>query len=553
MEEGGEISSKPLTVEFGDGYKVLNDWIQHCYDDFSEGAVGIAVLSTLKDLSAIIAGGGDLIKQNFNQIMEGMWTLFTTYADTRVPTDLILIKDKLGDLYALLKGLDASFPSMPAQAAGAKRRFEIDDGFKTPSKTAKVVLPKIGNPVALSNKYDKLSNTETSNVNDHTNGATGTVPKEPRPEPFYVKTENQKKVADEIDALARCKVYKKVQDKLIKFFPSTVEIYRKIQQYLTEQKIEFFGMKLKNERPRKVLIKGIPTDYDIAEVKGELCTQGYNVHRVSQLKNFRTKLPMPIYLVDVFVNDQFKHIFEMRNLLGFFVKVEAYKFKGAKQCYNCQMYNHSSECCFLNPVCLRCAGEHNIKQCTVTDRAGVKCANCGENHTANFGGCIKNPKNMRNGRVQTFRNSQQGFKPKPVHKNSSFPSAVATNVADSIRPKAAPSEQVTTTANTANVSKFNVPIVKNVNIPKSYSSVASPSSNVNNVNNAINSCVDQNVLLNLILSNPENFDIVFDKLTKLCALLERLQKLIANKSVAELLTIFNSDSLIGMTSSGKKT
>lgn len=137
-------------------------------------------------------------------------------------------------------------------------------------------------------------------------------------------------------------------------------------------------MKLKNERPRKVLIKGIPIDFDIADVKGELSALGYNVHRVSQLKNFRTKLPMPIYLGDVFVNDPFKHIFEMRNLMGFFVKAEAYKFKGAKQC-------------------------------TVIDRAGIKCANCCENHTANFRGCIRNPKNRKNSIVQTFRNSNQGY------------------------------------------------------------------------------------------------------------------------------------------------
>lgn len=52
----------------------------------------------------------------------------------------------------------------------------------------------------------------------------------------------------------------------------------------------------------KVLVKGIPTDFTIEDVKGELSALGYNIHRVSQLKNLRTKLPMPIYLVDVNLN-----------------------------------------------------------------------------------------------------------------------------------------------------------------------------------------------------------------------------------------------------------
>lgn len=104
---------------------------------------------------------------------------------------------------------------------------------------------------------------------------------------------------NELDELADCKFYKKVQKNFIKFFPSDIETNGKIQAYLNEKNIEFFGMKLKTERPRKVLIKGIPIDIPIAGIKDDLCGLGYNVHRVTQLKNFRTKLPMPIFLVNV--------------------------------------------------------------------------------------------------------------------------------------------------------------------------------------------------------------------------------------------------------------
>lgn len=54
-------------------------------------------------------------------------------------------------------------------------------------------------------------------------------------------------MVNQLDELADCKVYKKVQENLIKFFPSDIETQRKIQPYLTEKNIEFIGMKLKTE------------------------------------------------------------------------------------------------------------------------------------------------------------------------------------------------------------------------------------------------------------------------------------------------------------------
>lgn len=84
---------------------------------------------------------------------------------------------------------------------------------------------------------------------------------------------------------------------------------------------------------------------------------------------------------------------------------------------------------------------------------------------------------------------------------------MAANVAGSGKPQTATTGQVLPAVNTTNVSKVHVPIVKNVNTSNTnfYSSAISSS---NNVNNAITSCIDQSTLLNLIMSNPENFYII---------------------------------------------
>lgn len=65
------------------------------------------------------------------------------------------------------------------------------------------------------------------------------------------------------------------------------------------------------------------------------------------------------------------------------VKVEIYKYKVTWQCYNCQKFNHFSENCSFNPVCVKCAGNHRAKDYSVKDRKDINCANCKEKYTAN--------------------------------------------------------------------------------------------------------------------------------------------------------------------------
>lgn len=529
---------------FPEEFKPLDDWIAYCSTELLNSDIGAAIMATLTDIATIIKDGSDVTRAHFRQHAEGMWDLLKAYANTKDISILTCINDLLKQTLIFLKGFEAAYPVIAKSNAinGTKRPIDLDGEFKYPLKTARVIKFQNSNPVTTSNSFDNLTEMTEITGDTVTDRTTQPIPKEPRPEPFYVKvSHNWREISTKIDEIANCKVYKKVQDTLIKFFPSTIEIYRKIQSYLTDNNIEFFGMRLKTERPRKVLLKGIPIDFPISEIKDELISLGYNVHRVSQLKNFRTKLPMPIFLVDVFVNDKFRHIFETRNILGFFIKVEAYKFKGAKQCYNCQLFNHSSEFCFLKPVCLKCSGGHNVKQCTVTDRSGIKCANCGANHTANFGGCPKNPKNLKNSRVTTIRNSNQMFIPKPVNKSQSFANiakGVDVNLTSSAQNINMPKSSIATTSTFSNVSSdsnvnsvnFHVPSVNNSNL-----------SNMLNISQTAKP-IDQSNLLNFIASN-DNFDTVLDKLNKLCNLLEKFQNLCADKNVNDILAIFGLDKL----------
>lgn len=115
-------------------------------------------------------------------------------------------------------------------------------------------------------------------------------------------TQNWKEIVEKIDTITTEKVGKRMFKEFIKFYSSSVADYRALQKYFSESKFEYFGLPLKSEGPLKIVIKGIPRDSTISEIKTELSNIGINVHSVAQLKNFKLKEPLPIFLVHIFRN-----------------------------------------------------------------------------------------------------------------------------------------------------------------------------------------------------------------------------------------------------------
>lgn len=549
---------------FPDELKPLNDWIYSFKASITDdNALGQDVIRVMNDASTIFSTSSLRSKSKFISSIRGMWdNTFLSYANNQKDQTLSNVQEnnilsricfEINLVLGFMKSFDDDFPEIRKASGSSKRANDSDqnstDGFQQPHKVSKVT--KIGgdSPVKISNSFEALANSE--DITDRNPGDSDTTaPKEPRIEPIYVKTtDNWREIAAKVDELANCKVFKSVQGDCIKFFPKSVETYRIIQNYFADQKIEFYGMKLKSERPRKVLIKGLPINFDVSEIKEELANLGYNVHRVAQLKDFKTKKPMPLFLVDVFRNETFRNIFDIREFCGFFVHVVVYKFKGAKQCYNCQRFNHSSDMCKLKPVCLKCSGEHNISDCPVKDREGIKCANCSGNHTANFGGCPMNPKNLPSNRVQTFRTANT-FVNKHVKQNISFSDSLkGKNEANSI-----PNSAIQENNKTSETLNSYTPSRNSAQVPKSDKQIGSQEKSeiVNTVHtaNAITD-IDNNFLLNFVLNNFTNIDTIIEKLNNLYNVLIKFQKLYCDKKMSELLKAIGTDGQKALASSSK--
>lgn len=76
-------------------------------------------------------------------------------------------------------------------------------------------------------------------------------------------------------------------------------------------------------------------------------------------------------------------------------------FEKPRQCFQCQAYGHVATNCKGKTKCVVCAGNHSVRECP--KEGTVKCANCGQSHTASFGGCLA-AKNAQ--RVEKIRTTQ---------------------------------------------------------------------------------------------------------------------------------------------------
>lgn len=303
-------------------------------------------------------------------------------------------------------------------ASRPKRNQPDDDGFTIPSKYAKAtdILQISQCPtIPISNQFATLP-TPPSDLNEQ--------PKEQpprkslRPEPFYIQmVENYREIIHDLFEHIGEKLIQKLVGDFIRITPTSIETYRSCQSYLQEKKIASFGMLPRGERPKKVLIRGLPRTTSIDEIKSALSFRGHSVLRAAQLRKYKTKEPMPLFMVTLQSKENFATIFQEEELLGFEIKVEAFRNSAARQCYRCQKFNHSSECCSLAPACVKCAGPHDAKQCSLTEneKEKIKCANCGDNHTANYRGCPKYPGNAKKLRPKTIKEVQFNQAPlKPV-------------------------------------------------------------------------------------------------------------------------------------------
>ncbi|GBP14698.1 Nucleic-acid-binding protein from transposon X-element [Eumeta japonica] len=170
--------------------------------------------------------------------------------------------------------------------------------------------------------------------------------------------------------------------------------------HLLSYKFQFHTYSLKEEREIRVVLRGVPKEIPVDEVKDDLLSQSLPVQSVRRILN-RFRKPLDLVLVSgtAEANDKatkaaFFKIRSVCSLSG--VKAEQPRKRALPgQCHNCQSYGHSSRHCFHSARCVKCLGDHGTAQCmrnkdTDGPPACVLCKQKG--HTANYLGCPRAPK-----------------------------------------------------------------------------------------------------------------------------------------------------------------
>jgi hypothetical protein len=122
-----------------------------------------------------------------------------------------------------------------------------------------------------------------------------------------------------------------------------------------------------------------------------ICVQG-----VMQLRSGRRdqdpakdRPPTPNFIISVAREPEVSKVRSLAELCALQVSVESYvSAKRPRQCKRCQGFGHTQRNCGYAPRCVACVGSHLSGGCS-TPWEEPQCCGCGENHTANYRGCIK--------------------------------------------------------------------------------------------------------------------------------------------------------------------
>lgn len=260
-----------------------------------------------------------------------------------------------------------------------------------------------------------------------------TEPKEKpiKPPPIFVdKVENIQPLISLLNNYAQNNYELKVlNNEQVKIQPKTPDAYREIVKQLEIKNTEFYTYKPKQERSFKVVLKNIHPSTDLNDIKLELAELGHDCVNIWNIKQRKTKKPLPIFIVELKPHENNKNVYHIKYLLKCKIAFEPpHPKREIPQCAKCQQYGHTKAYCRRNPKCIKCAGDHLSVDCPRKTRSNdVKCVLCEGNHPANYKGCqvyrelqkVKLP-----GKAEINRNQRKYSRPNPTQQteNTNGPS-----------------------------------------------------------------------------------------------------------------------------------
>ncbi|GBM30751.1 Nucleic-acid-binding protein from transposon X-element, partial [Araneus ventricosus] len=309
-----------------------------------------------------------------------------------------------------------------------KSRESRESDFVSPNKRKTAQQSKAvaspNNCIVTKNSFQPLVDLTESNEQ---NTETSAVPEQVPPIMIRYTKDGTSKILADIRKVCG-PTENKFTNGLVKIFPGTSQKHTEISNYCRTQGYDFHVIQPASKRPFKVVLKNLPHDHDIEEIKHCLKNElNFPVEKVVQLTKFRTREPLPFFLVELTKTKDVEKIYQIRHVNNFKVKVEEYKGRGiVNQCYKCNWYHHKAGECQSRARCLKCAGPHETNQCSIKETIpNPICINCGEEgHVASYRGCKKFPKKTtaQQNRENYFYSNRSTFNPETnrIRENISY-------------------------------------------------------------------------------------------------------------------------------------
>ncbi|KAL1114760.1 hypothetical protein AAG570_007584 [Ranatra chinensis] len=197
--------------------------------------------------------------------------------------------------------------------------------------------------------------------------------------------------------------------------PSNPDAYRSIIRYLTEGKYAFHTYQIKSERAYRVVLRGLHRHIPLHEITRDIEEQGHNVRGVTNALHPKSKMPMPLFFVDLEPAPNNSDIFNISRIFYSEVRVEEpHKRSDVVQCTRCQQFRHTKSYCNRPPRCVRCAGEHDSTTCLKSRDTPATCALCSRDHPANYRECQVYKDLQNAARKKTYPQEKRSVDPPPM-------------------------------------------------------------------------------------------------------------------------------------------
>lgn len=212
--------------------------------------------------------------------------------------------------------------------------------------------------LSTTNRFTPLRETENAKTSDETAGRNTNETinrnenntdnaKSLKPPPIFVPdVQIMQKLSDELQNFIDENDYTYEttnRDGQIKIMPKTAIAYRKIIQVLKKEQAEYHTYQLKEECAYRVMIRSLHPSVPLEDIKTELNEVGHKVRNVANIFRRGTKVPLPLFFVDLERNTNNKEIYKLDVLLNARIYVEPLrKQNNPVQCIRCQRHGHTN-------------------------------------------------------------------------------------------------------------------------------------------------------------------------------------------------------------------